>query len=785
MQNEVEALKKYTRLADYLSVAQIFLRDNFLLDNELKPEHIKHRLLGHWGTSPGINFIHGNINRLIVKNKERDFLFIVGPGHGFPAFQAGLFIEGSLSYFYKKKIPYSRAGLEEIVANFSVPYGYPSHLNPEAPGVVLEGGELGYSLATAYGTVLDNPDLVTVCLVGDGEAETGPLSAAWNANRFINPATDGAVLPVLHLNGYKISGPTIFGRMNDEEIIKFFEGHGYEPLFIDYNEEELGDIYEQGVDVFDKALERIKMLQKLVRGGMGDAEAPKWPMVVLRTPKGMGCPKEVDGEKVEGNYLSHQVIFSDVAKNKTHLAQLEQWLASYKVNELISFGDNDILILDGELASLVPGDARAVGRVRYTRQGSQELNCPDPTEFLETTEVRGSESGDAMTRAGKYLAKVFEDNKETKSVRLFSPDETYSNHLEAIFGVTARAWQWSRKEWDKDLERDGRVIEILSEHTLFGMLAGYTLTGRYGFFVTYEAFAQIVASMADQYIKFVKIARGVTFRQPVPALNVILSSLLERQDHNGFSHQNPSFIAGMLDHDYDIVNVYFPADKNVMVLAVEGCLRSRDTLNVIASGKKMLRTWLTPKEARRQVLEGVMIWDFLSDKNPDVVIATAGDYVTEEAIIGLKIFRTLCSEVKVRFVNFFKLDLLAEATENKNAKVVFDGILTPEQPIVFNYHGYTSTIKKLLFGIIEADRVIINGYGEHGSTTSPFDMKARNGLSRFHLVKNLAELAARSGALSPERAIEINKDMDKKLKWEKEYIIKHKVDPKEITNFEL
>ncbi len=786
MQSGVEALKKYTRLADYLSVAQIFLRDNFLLDSELKPEHIKQRLLGHWGTSPGINFVHGNINRLIVNNPKRDFLYIVGPGHGFPAFQAGLFIEGSLTHFNKEKIPYSRGGLEEVCGNFSVPYGYPSHLNPEAPGVVLEGGELGYSLATAYGTVLDNPELVTVCLVGDGEAETGPLAAAWNANRFINPASDGAVLPVLHLNGYKISGPTIFGRMSDEEIAKFFEGHGYEPLFIDHDKEcELGDIYEQGVDIFDKALTRIAMLQGIVRGEMGDAEAPKWPVIILRTPKGMGCPKSVDGEKMEGNHLSHQIVFADVAKNKVHLAQLEEWLEQYKVRELISFGEGGKLILDEELSNILPKGKRALGQARVAHQGAQALACPDTAEFLETAGRRGDESDDAMRVAGRYLAKVFEENKQNPVVRLFSPDETYSNHLEAVFGVTARVWQWPREDWDKDLEREGRVVEILSEHTLFGMLAGYTLTGRYGFFATYEAFAQIVASMADQYIKFVKIARNVHFRKPVPALNVILSSLLERQDHNGFSHQNPSFIASMLDHDYDIVNVYFPADKNVMVLAMEGCLRSRDTLNVIACGKKMLRTWLTPEEARRQVLESVMEWDFLSDKDPDVVIATAGDYVTEEAVIGLKIFRTLAPEVKVRFVNFFKLDLLAESTENKSAKAAFDDLLTPEQPIVFNYHGYTATIKKLLFGIVDADRVIINGYEEHGSTTSPFDMKARNGLSRFHLVKDLADSAKRAGVMTPERTTEIIEDMNKKLKWEKEYIIKHKVDPKEITNFEL
>ncbi len=783
MQNmdDAEALKKYVRLADYLSVAQIFLRGNFLLESELKPEHIKHRLLGHWGTSPGINFVYAQINRLIIKNEKRDFLYIVGPGHGFPAFQAGLFIDGSLSHYYKDKIPFTRAGLEEICSNFSVPYGYPSHLNPEAPGVILEGGELGYSLATAYGAVLDNPDLVTVCLVGDGEAETGPLSAAWNANRFINPSTDGAVLPVLHLNGYKISGPTIFGRMSDDEITQYFSGLGYEPLFIDYSS---GDIYKQGIDIFDKALTRITILQGIVRANMGEAEAPKWPVIILRTPKGLGCPKEVDGEKMEGNHLSHQVIFADVATNKEHLSQLQMWLTQYNVHELFSFTPEGELVLDEDLASLLPRGERAIGRAKCAHHGAQPIIYPQMEDMLETPKKRGEETLDSMRTGGKYLARVFKENKQNPCVRVFSPDETYSNHLEEIFTATKRVWMWPKEVWDKDLDRNGQVVEMLSEHTLFAMLIGYTLTGRYGFFNTYEAFAQIVASIADQYIKFIKVAQNVCFRAQVPALNVILSSLLERQDHNGFSHQNPSFIAAMLDHDHDIVNVYFPADKNVMLYTLSGCLHSRNSLNIIACGKRMHRTWLSPEEAKRQVHDGVMIWDFLSDEDPDVVVATAGDYITEEAVIGLKIFRTLEPNVKVRFVNFFKLDLLAEANKNKSAREAFNNLLTPDKGLVFNYHGYAATIKKLLFGTIEANRVIINGYKEEGSTTSPFDMKARNGLSRFHLVKNIAVSATLSGALSQERAQEIEKDMDKKLQLEKEYIIKHKVDPHDITNWE-
>ncbi len=789
---DIDSIKKQVRLADYISVAQIFLKDNFLLDRPLVKEDIKDRLLGHWGTCPGINLVYANINRLINKHEEKDFLYTVGPGHGFPAFQANLFIEGSLTAVNRENIPYSINGLNEIIKNFSTPYGYPSHLNPEAPGVILEGGELGYSLSIAAGSVLDNPKLINVCLIGDGEAETGPLAASWSLNRFINPNSDGVVLPVLHLNGYKISGPTIFGRMSDDEISDFFRAHGYTPLFIDYDKEIDGtkvDISQQSIVIFDTAMQMIQTLKAQSKTEHG-LVAPRWPVIILKTPKGMGAPTAVDGIKISGNYASHQVVFNnlkgDSDSSKLQLKQLEKWLRSYNVKDLISTGSEGELVLDEDIKVNIPKGDKCIGQSKYAHGKHRgDLNLPEDGAYNIKLKERGEiGEDDAMRVAGKYMADIFSKNKENANFRLFSPDETYSNHLEAVFSQTARSWQWPIQEWDKDLRQDGRVIELLSEHALFGMSLGYALTGRYSFFVTYEAFAPIVASMADQYIKFVSVARDVSFRESLPPVNIILSSLLERQDHNGFSHQNPSFIAGLLNHSSDIVNMYFPADKNLMLESMELALTSNDSVNVIVSGKKMHRSWLTIDEASKQAEDGAMVWDFLSNPGePDVVVATCGDYITEEAVIGVTLFRQKFPNVKIRFVNFFKLDMFDENVISNRKSDIYDNYLTSDKPIVFNFHGYTATIKKLLFDYDLSNRIIINGYEEDGSTTSPFDMVARNGLSRFHLVKDIATQATKVGAITEEQKTEVHIEMDEKLKWEKEYIKEHKVDPPEIKNW--
>ncbi len=792
----VNSIKKQVRLADYLSVAQIFLKDNFLLERPLQQADIKERLLGHWGTCPGINLVYANINRLINKHTDNDFLCVVGPGHGFPAFQANLFIEGSLTSVDPEALPYTKKGLHKMIRDFSTPYGYPSHLNPEAPGVILEGGELGYSLSVSAGSVLDNPKLITVCIIGDGEAETGPLATSWNVNRFINPKGDGVVLPVLHLNGYKISGPTIFGRMSDDEISDFFRSHGYTPLFIDANKET--DLAEQSINVFDQAMQMITTLRTQADSEHG-LVAPRWPVVILKTPKGMGAPEEVSGLKIAGNCGSHQVVFNDLkgdsVVNQLQLKQLESWLRSYKLEELMSIGSDGEIELDKDIKDNLPEASRAMGQSPYAHGKMRgDLELPEAGSLEVNLMQRGEKGGDAMRISGKYMAELFDKNKEARNFRLFSPDETYSNHLEAVFTKTARVWQWPTEPWDKDLKQDGRVVEMLSEHTLFGMLLGYAITGRYGFFVSYESFAPIVASMADQYIKFVSVARYVKFREPIAPVNIILTSLLERQDHNGFSHQNPSFISGMLNHSSDIVNLYFPADKNLMVEAMDLALTSNDSVNIIVAGKKMVRGWLTPTEAAKQAEDGAMIWEFLSNPieegEPDVVVATCGDYVTEEAVVGVTLFRQKFPEVKIRFVNFFKLDMFAEycdekayADINQMKESIHNKYLTHDKPIVFNFHGYTATIKKLLFDYDVADRIIINGYEEQGSTTSPFDMKARNGLSRYDLVKDIAELAAKHGPLTHEQKVSVTKEMDAKLKWEKDYIKKHKIDPPEINNW--
>ena len=694
--DSIDTLSKYTRVTDYLAVAQIFLRDNFLLKKQLTRAHIKPRLLGHWGTCPGINLVYAHLNRLIIKHSDTDFLYVVGPGHGFPAFQANLFLEGSLTRVSPRRLPYTKTGLDELCGEFSTPYGFPSHLNPEAPGVILEGGELGYSLSVAYGTILDNPNLITACLVGDGEAETGPLAAAWNANRFVHPARDGAVIPILHLNGYKISAPTIFGRMTDEEIKNFFTAHGYTPLSVNAKNHE--DAHTQLKDAFDTAVAHIKDMQQRAKDGE-NIVSPAWPMIIMKTPKGMGGIDEIDGLKITGNYPSHQIVFKDLSDAKKHIALLEGWMKSYRIHELLQINVNGDLVLDKDVAQLKPPIERTIGMSPHANGCVSKIEIPDISSLFCNLKQKSCLTTDSMETAGAYLALVQSVNNERANFRLFSPDETYSNHLDKIFTQTKRSWHWPIEQWDKDLSQNGRVVELLSEHTLFGMLWGYAITGRHGFFASYEAFAQIIASMADQYVKFIKLAKRTTFRKPMPSINIILSSLLERQDHNGFSHQNPSFIASMLDRDLDIVNLYFPADKNLMLYATKMALESTNALNVLVCGKHLRRNWLSPEESHTQVEKGIMEWKFLSDTDPDVVIVTCGDYITEEAVIGLKLFRHYCPNVRVRFVNIFQLDILADPHnhDRETMRNIISEYFTPDKGIVFNF-------PQALFGIVQGGR---------------------------------------------------------------------------------
>ncbi len=762
-------LKKYCRLADYIAASQIYLKDNFFLEKKLSKSDIKPRLLGHWGTVPGINLIYGTINIAIKENPDFNFMFIVGPGHGFPGYQAGVFLDGSLSYFYPDEIPFSKDGWAELVRKFSVPYGFPSHLNPESPGVILEGGELGYSLSVAAGAALDEPDLLVTVLIGDGEAETGPLSAAWQLNRLLNPARDGAVLPVLHLNSYKISGPTIFSSFSKSELIQYFEALHYDPIFVDYDD---GNLYEDILKAYEQAIAKIKLEKALAR--KGELAKPRPPMIILKTPKGMGAPKYLGREKIEGNSASHQVVFKNLHNSEEELQALEGWLSSYKVHDLVNFNDDGNLILSKDIEEIIPNGERSLGLNKYARRGARNLSLPDIYEHSEVFDKTCPVAGcDSMQKAGIFMRELFKDNPN--KFRLFSPDETYSNHLQNVFEETSRAWVWPTDPWEKDLSKDGRVMELLSEHELFGMLQGYTLTGRYGFFVSYEAFAEIISSMADQYVKFIKFAREVPWRKANPSLNIILSSLLERQDHNGFSHQNPSFIAGALDRDIDIINVYYPADQNIMLHTLEEVLESRNKLNIIVAGKRMKNLFLGMDEARRHTYAGASIWEDYSEDDPQIVLATAGDYVTRESLEAVKIFKSILPQIRLRFVNFNKLDILAE--EDKSS---IDFLLTPDRPVLFNYHGYASTIKKLMFGVVKYRRVMVNAFQEQGSTTTPFDMLLRNGLSRFDTVKDLSLLLKRFGYISFDEFEEIQKSMDKRIKDAMQYILKNFTDPEEL-----
>jgi xylulose-5-phosphate/fructose-6-phosphate phosphoketolase len=573
-------LEKFVRATNYLSAIQIYLQDNFLLEEPLRPEHIKSRLLGHWGTCPGINFTYAHLNRAIIAH-DLEMMFVLGPGHGFPAVQANLFLEGTLSKYYEK-VPHSSEGISYMSKQFSWPYGFPSHSNPEAPGVILEGGELGYSLSTSYGAILDNPNLIVACLIGDGEAETGPTATAWHLNKLIDPATNGAVLPILHLNGYKISGPTFMGRMSDEELHQLFSGYGYEPYFVDAYIEE--DVHGRMMQVLDEVVEGIRFTQHCAREKTLH-ENPRWPMIVLRTPKGWDSIPYLGDKRITDNHYSHQVIAEEARHNEEHMTKLEAWLRSYNFNELFD-GEK----FDDDIQSLIPREGRKMGDSDHARGGEpcyKPLVLPALEGYVTpgtcnlNDPICGMES--SMEKIGAYLRDTMRENGHHRNLRLMSPDETYSNKLQAVFEYTKRAFVWPHKEWDKDLAWDGRVLEMLSEHSLQGLLQGYVLTGRHGLFVSYEAFVQIVASMTDQYAKFLKVARDVKWRGTIASLNYILTSTGWRQEHNGFSHQNPGFIDGVLQRQGCFTNVYFPADANTALVAFQTMMASTKEINVLVT----------------------------------------------------------------------------------------------------------------------------------------------------------------------------------------------------------
>lgn len=780
MQEKIEKIKKYLRAANFLTSTQIYLKDNYLMERELRVDDIKPRLLGHWGTCPGINFVNAHLNRWIIDH-DLDIMYLVGTGHGFPAVQANLFIEGTLSEFYPKaKI--SESGIEYISKNFSWPYGFPSHSSPVTPGIILEGGELGYALSTAYGSILDNPDLISVALIGDGEFETGPTATAFHLNKLIDPENNGTVLPILHLNGYKISGPTFAGRMDDEELEHLFRGYGYEPFFVSYDKEDPDNVHEQMFETLETCIQKIKEIKEKAKGG--DKLKPKFPMIILRTPKGWTGVKEFDGKKIEGNHWSHQVALKNAKENEGELKALDNWFSSYNFLEIFDKNKG----FDQDILDLIPKGDRRIGMNKHAFGGERvykPLVLPDLHKHAEDTSYPGIVGSSSMRRVGEYLNDVFKLNKDTKNFRLFSPDETYSNKLDKVFETTSRAFVWPHEGWDDDLTYDGRVMEMLSEHSLQGLAQGYVLTGRHCIFASYEAFIQVVVSMADQYAKFLKVAREVEWRKDVPSLNYILTSSGWRQDHNGFSHQNPGFIDDMLQRQGCFVNIYLPADGNTSLAVIEKMLSSKNEINVLSAGKTLEPRWRTVDQAKEDLKAGIAIWDFASDENPDIVFCGVGDYVTKEALAGLQILKKEIPNIKVRFVNVNSLgstgiganDCMLNTTD-------FDRYFTEDKPVLFNFHGYPQTLKQILFDYYDSNqRFKVNGYIESGSTTTPFDMQVRNGTDRYNLVIDAVRMLKDEGRVEESRMNDIIKKYEQKLKDHKKYIIEHGVDVDEIENW--
>ena len=730
---ELELLDRYWRAANYLSVGQIYLLDNPLLKEPLKPEHIKPRLLGHWGTTPGLNFIYAHLNRAI-RVSDLSVIYICGPGHGGPGMVANTYLEGTYTEIYPD-VTRDTDGLRKLFRQFSFPGGIPSHAAPETPGSIHEGGELGYALVHAYGAAFDNPDLVVACVVGDGEAETGPLAASWHSNKFLNPVHDGAVLPILHLNGYKIANPTVLGRMADEEIRHLFLGYGYEPLFVEGDDPP--EMHRLMADALDVALASIRSIQQSARDRTNGFHRPKWPMIVLRSPKGWTGPKEVDGLKVEGFWRAHQVPIANPRGNPGHLRLLEQWMRSYEPEKL--FDTNGRLI--PELQGLAPTGNRRMGANPHTNGGllKRELKLPDFRTYSVNVACPGGAVAEATRELGKFLRDVLKLNADERNFRIMGPDETSSNRLDAVFEVTDRVWMEGIEPYDVHLAHDGRVMEVLSEHLCQGWLEGYLLTGRHGFFSCYEAFIHIVDSMFNQHAKWLKVSRALPWRRPIASLNYLLTSHVWRQDHNGFSHQDPGFIDLVTNKKADIVRVYLPPDANTLLWVADHCLRTYDRINVIVAGKQPSPQWLSMREAITHCDAGIGIWEWagteVSGSEPDVVMACAGDVPTLETLAAVDLLRTALPDLKIRVVNVVDLMTLQPKEQHPHglSDRDFDSLFTRDKPVIFAYHGYPYMIHRLTYNRTNHAGMHVRGFAEEGTTTTPFDMVVLNQLDRFHL----------------------------------------------------
>ncbi|MEU4675686.1 phosphoketolase family protein [Micromonospora sp. NPDC023737] len=746
-EDELRRLDAYWRAANYLTVGQIYLLDNPLLRQPLTPEHLKPRLLGHWGTSPGLNLLYAHLNRAIVAH-DLNAMFITGPGHGGPAIVANTWLEGTWSERYHD-VGRDEAGMARLFRQFSFPGGIPSHVAAEVPGSIHEGGELGYALSHAYGAAFDHPDLLVACVIGDGEAETGPLAGSWLSDVFLNPARDGAVLPILHLNGYKIAGPTVLSRIPEPDLLELMRGNGYRPYVVAGDDP--AQVHQILAATLDRALAEIATIQRLARSG-GPVERPRWPMIILRTPKGWTGPREVDGKPVEGTYHSHQVPLAEVRTNPGHLAELERWLRSYRPEELFDATGAPI----AELASLPPRGDRRMSANPVTNGGMvvRELALPDFRDYAVDVPRPGEPMAGATGVLGPWIRDVIAANPET--FRLFGPDEVASNRLGAAFEVTDRAWVAGTVPGDDHLSPDGRVMEVLSEHLCQGWLEGYLLTGRHGLFTSYEAFIHIVDSMVNQHAKWLKVTRGIPWRRPLASLNYLLSSHVWRQDHNGFSHQDPGFIDHVVNKKAEVVRIYLPPDANTLLSTMDHCLRSRHYINVVVAGKQPAPNWLTMSEAIQHTRRGLGIWDWASNdagSEPDVVLACCGDVPTLEALAAADLLRQHLPELKVRLVNVVDLMRLQPPSEHPHglSDSEFDTIFTADRQIIFAYHGYPWLIHRLTYRRTNHDNLHVRGYKEEGTTTTPFDMVMLNDLDRFHLVIDVIDrvpgLAARAAHL--------------------------------------